>query len=318
MVWVTEEAPAVVISTPSRPDHNCDSRVSDTAHWHQAVFVTLLSQHSSFLCSWLEVNRCERGGARQREEQGSGGKLLTRAVCLWLKQIPILSTWRQKKNLPANSSVGFMVLKPQDLYSEEQLWRAICRHYFLFWVCGNFFLTDFWLYSFCLIKCRSLGWALYARQMFLFKLRAVWVLQKRRAGRCRPVDGVRSLGTAPSVWSLQWCWCTPSQPRKRIWPSVAVRMGWRRRCTTPRCGAVMPKTSLAGWRRESAWVSPRIAWSDKLIVVVWHVSALNMACTENLKQMRCLIILSTVTCINLMWMVSWGVRSALYYSSELS
>ena len=122
-------------------------------------------------------------------------------------------------------------------------WLIICCHCFLFWVGCK------------LLEYLPLLW--WSLGTFGGCQRIDVSLRPPAESGCCPVDGVWSLGTAPSVWSLQWCWCTPSQPRKPTWPSAAVGMAWRRPCSTPKCGAATPKTYWPGWRREYAWVSAR-------------------------------------------------------------
>lgn len=151
---------AVVISTPCQPDHSravtrCD--MSDTAQW----------QHHLTLCSWLEVNRCEREGPGRERKRGEQGSYLAKAVCLWC-----IETLLSQVTSPQQYTVHPLCLHARDtdsvLRPTGNHWTFILRSsydlsYTVIVSCFGFVYTffkvtlDFWSSLPCLIKSRSWG-----------------------------------------------------------------------------------------------------------------------------------------------------------------
>lgn len=150
--------------------------------------------------------------------------------------------------------------KLQDLYSEEQLWLVISSHYFLFWVCVYLFFFFNWYLVF-----KPLYVVRYSRGPLIS-------LKDRLNVFLRKGDIMCYYSVIPGyTLSLPLWWCTPSQSKKQTWPYVAVRMEWRRRCSTPSCGADMPKTFLPGWRKESAWVNTQLSKGNSSVTCKFFV-----------------------------------------------
>lgn len=247
----------VVMSTPCLSEYGGVY----TGSWLGVLLSALTARLCFFVADrgWTGVRG--RGQAQRGREERS---YLAKAVCLWSTETVVsritslfFKTWCWLNRFLVysiqQSNNTYCLLMSSGYHRTFTLRSSYDLPYAVIVSCLGFVYTFFKLFLLLFLSCvQARGVHSRIDRCFCFG-EGYLSLSGETITPCGPWVQLR----VDRAWN--WCWCTPSQPRMQTWPSAAVRMEWRRRCSMPRCGAAMPKTFLPGWRRGSALVSTNAA-----------------------------------------------------------